>query len=425
MGKTRELEDKCAANEREIDGLRRKLQDRKTELQQAKGKQRRQADAQKANLLSKIKEVNAARDALFSEFVGEKHKTEEIEERTREYERQVGSEEPTRRASDPESIWRAPTDDDHQALDHEALADIGTASHSRCPAPVPPETLQELEKLEEEAKSVGWESLHEREKQKQQQAQEAVERIHSEIAEMKASQQSASSEAEKVKDDLLQKQLVADKSKRDLETELEETQEKTEALQQKQDALERDAKALQHSLGNAMYGVGKKDREIQLKEVELREVRYSIHVIQDEMEEVNHQLQAQCDRVQRVESSLRLSRDLGSKVQTMRDMLKESHSALSQLCSLVERERSQREQCSQGLRQQQLRTELLLQLLHHFKNRTQDLAPQALLSQAAELLQSPKALSREPETFSAFESQSPYEPRSSTVPPPAYSRGRY
>merc|ERR1712032_1060792 len=88
----------------------------------------------------------------------------------------------------------------------------------------------------------------------------------------------------------------------------------------------------------------------------------------------------QCNRVQRIEGSLRCSRDLGEKVQTMREMVKESHSALSQLCGLLERERARREQCTQGLKQQRVRTELLLQLLHHFKGRTQDLAPQALLS---------------------------------------------
>merc|ERR1712039_372180 len=101
--------------------------------------------------------------------------------------------------------------------------------------------------------------------------------------------------------------------------------------------------------------------------------------IQDEMDEVNRQLKEQCDRVQRVEGSVRLSRDLGEKILAMREMVKESHAGMGQLCSLLEQERERKEQCTQGLRQQKVRTELLLQLLHHFKSRTQDLAPQALL----------------------------------------------
>merc|ERR1712151_1038549 len=65
----------------------------------------------------------------------------------------------------------------------------------------------------------------------------------------------------------------------------------------------------------------------------------------------------------------------------MREMLRESHTVLGQLCALLEQERSKREQCAQGVKQQRVRTELLMQLLQHFKNRTQDLAPQALLGQ--------------------------------------------
>merc|ERR1719487_1540936 len=181
--------------------------------------------------------------------------------------------------------------------------------------------------------------------------------------------------------------MVVDRLNEEKSAELQETERKTQELHKSQEDLEREAKSLQRQLSQAEYNVGKKDREQQLKEAELNEVRQSIITIQEEMDEVNRQLQAQCGRVQRVESSLRLSRDLGSKVQTMREMLRESHTALGQLCSLVEQERAQRGECSQGLKQQQMRTELLLQLLSHFKSRTQDLAPHVLLSQATELAQ--------------------------------------
>lgn len=154
----------------------------------------------------------------------------------------------------------------------------------------------------------------------------------------------------------------------------------TEVLQDSYRGLEDKARSLQHELSKVTYMVGQRDHELKVKDSELQEVRQSLSCIQDEMDEVNRQLREQCCRVQRVEGSLRLSRDLGEKVRSMRDMLKESHEALAQLCRLLEQERAQREHCAQGLKQQRVRTELLLQLLHHFKSRTQDLAPQALLS---------------------------------------------
>lgn len=157
-----------------------------------------------------------------------------------------------------------------------------------------------------------------------------------------------------------------------------------EAMREAHLSLEGQARALHRQLSRAAYDVGQRDRELQMKDQELQEVRSSISVIQEEMDEVNRQLRTQCERVQQVEGSLQLSRDLGSKVIAMREMLQESHGALGQLCSLVERERAQREHAANGLKQQRMRTELLLQLLRHFKCRTQDLAPQVLLGQATE-----------------------------------------
>jgi hypothetical protein len=255
---------------------------------------------------------------------------------------------------------------------------------------IPPEpaVAPEPDELEAEAESgVAWRVLHDREEQRACLAREELHRITAEVNELKASTDEELRAAAEERQELLERRMAVDKLNEEKTAEIKETTQQSKDLEKKQDELERDAKNLQRQLSQAMYDVGKKDREQQLKETELNEVRRSIHTIQEEMDEVNRELQAQCGRVQRVESSLRLSRDLGSKVQTMREMLRESHEALGQLCGLVEQERAQRSDCSQGLRQQQMRTELLLQLLSHFKNRTQDLAPQVLLSQAAEFMQ--------------------------------------
>lgn len=244
------------------------------------------------------------------------------------------------------------------------------------------------DRLQEEADSgVAWRELHDREEQRAFKARAELLRCHTEMSELQAATAGELAEVAEVRQELLERQQAEDRVNEEKLADLRETERKSEKFVQAQDALERESKDLQRQLSEAMYDVGKKDREQQLKEAELHEVRQSIHSIQDEMDEVNRQLQAQCGRVQRVEGSLRLSRDLGSKVQSMREMLMESHAALGQLCGLVEHERLQRGECSQGLRQQQMRTELLLQLLSHFKSRTQDLAPQVLLSQATEFAQ--------------------------------------
>jgi len=145
-----------------------------------------------------------------------------------------------------------------------------------------------------------------------------------------------------------------------------------------QRSLDGQAKVLQNELSNVAYSIGQRDHELKVKDSELQEVRENLSGIQDEMDEVNSQLKVQCQRVQRVERELSLSSDLGEKVKNMRLMLQESHSGIAQLCALVNQERQKRDQYTQGLKQQRLRTELLLQLLHHFKNRTQELAPQSL-----------------------------------------------
>lgn len=145
-----------------------------------------------------------------------------------------------------------------------------------------------------------------------------------------------------------------------------------------QRSLDGQAKVLQNELSKVAYSIGQRDHELKVKDSELQEVRENLSGIQDEMDEVNSQLKVQCQRVQRVERELSLSSDLGEKVKNMRLMLQESHSGIAQLCALVNQERQKRDQYTQGLKQQRLRTELLLQLLHHFKNCTQELAPQSL-----------------------------------------------
>lgn len=354
-----ELEAQRSKLQNESDLLKLQLQRTEEQLQQAK--QKSDLDAQQERDRRKLQSDLSQVDDLH------KKKMAELQENFRIQMEQL------QRAS-PKSSERPP---DWTVSDSEA-----------CPLVPSPATPPAPDRLQEEAdRGVAWRDLHDREEQRAVAAKAELQRYQTEMNELQATTARELADVAEARQELLRRQQAADKVNEDKLAELRATEIKSQKFQQDQDALEREAKELQRQLSEAMYDVGKKDREQQLKEAELSEVRQSITSIQDEMDQVNRQLQAQCGRVQRVESSLRLSRDLGSKVHSMRDMVMESHTALGQLCGLVEHEKTQRSECSQGLKQQQMRTELLLQLLSHFKSRTQDLAPQVLLNQATELSQ--------------------------------------
>jgi len=210
-------------------------------------------------------------------------------------------------------------------------------------------------------------------------AQEELFRARAEVHILMQERDSESEAVSVTKEACLAERRAAERRGEMLRAEVRTRESETEVLEDAHRGLEDKARSLQRELSKVTYTVGQRDHELKVKDSELHEVRQSLACMQGEMDEVNRQLKDQCGRVQRVEGSLRISRDLGEKVRTARTMLKESHGGLAQLCGLLEQERSKREQCAQGLKQQRIRTELLLQLLHHFKSRTQDLSPQALL----------------------------------------------
>lgn len=372
MGKAalKELESQCNTLQNESDRLTGQLRRKEDELSKEKARKAegsKKDDELRQGLLAQLQQMD----------MDHAKKMTELQEG---FQRQASAVRSSRASFKDESQdWGAPDDEGGRGNPDTAL---------QVALEPEPDALQA-----EAEKGASWRELHDREEQRALLAKAELQSFRTEMDELKKATDGEMQAASKAREELLEKQQAVDTLNEEKNVEIKETERQSEALQQTQDALEIEAKALQRQLSQAMYDVGKKDREQQLKEAELHEVRQSIHAIQDEMDEVNRQLQAQCGRVQKVESSLRLSRDLGSKVQSMREMLKESHGALSQLCGLVEHERTERGECSLGLRQQQMRTELLLQLLSHFKSRTQDLAPQVLLNQANEMMQGQAGMS--------------------------------
>lgn len=178
----------------------------------------------------------------------------------------------------------------------------------------------------------------------------------------------------------------------------------TEALSDSSRAMEARNRSLQLELSEVSFTIGQRHYELTIKDSELNAVRQNVNCVEGELDELNKQLLEQCMCVERVEGSLRCSRDLGEKVRALRAMLNESHSTLGQLCGALEQECLRREQCTQDLKQQRARTELLMHLLQRFKSRTQYLAPRALLNshEAVGVALTRNELSHVDETLSAI-----------------------
>eukprot|EP00929_Paragymnodinium_shiwhaense_P060824 TRINITY_DN30365_c0_g1_i1.p1 TRINITY_DN30365_c0_g1~~TRINITY_DN30365_c0_g1_i1.p1 ORF type:complete len:494 (-),score=152.32 TRINITY_DN30365_c0_g1_i1:105-1586(-) len=205
---------------------------------------------------------------------------------------------------------------------------------------------------------------------------------HSEARALTRRRDSERAAAQLLQDERLAEQRAVQRQDEETMVQVRTRLSEVEALRDAERGLESEARSLQHELSRVCYAVGQRDHELDSKGSELQEVRSTLAAFQEGIGEVNSELEEQCERVRRAETTLRHSEDLTERLRSTREMLRESHSALGSLCGLLEQERAKKEQYEQGLRQQRVRTELLLQLLQHFKNRTQELAPQAVLGQS-------------------------------------------
>eukprot|EP00747_Dinoflagellata_sp_TGD_P156769 gnl/TRDRNA2_/TRDRNA2_177686_c3_seq1.p1 gnl/TRDRNA2_/TRDRNA2_177686_c3~~gnl/TRDRNA2_/TRDRNA2_177686_c3_seq1.p1 ORF type:complete len:403 (+),score=114.73 gnl/TRDRNA2_/TRDRNA2_177686_c3_seq1:67-1209(+) len=272
---------------------------------------------------------------------------------------------------------------EHQGALRNHHEDVAADAEAREALAQQVESFSEHCAILQEAHRVNLEEVEERSRE----ARAELLAIQSEYCDASRDRDAEFKELSRQREELLSTKRASLKHDQERVAEMKKRLVEAEALAVGQKDREDEAKALQQELNRTSYAVGQRDRELQLKNSELQEVRQSLVAIQDQMDDVNKQLHEQCSRVQRIEGSMQHSQDRQEKVQAMRGMLQESHGALAQIRRLLEHEREQRQQCGKSLKQQKVRTEMLLQLLHHFKNRTQDIAPSALLGPAAELLQ--------------------------------------
>lgn len=353
----------------QLDRLDQRLEQRRAVLQaQERRLLERDAELQRATnqLLEAVEGGQSAeaeahatearlRAQLLEELAAQQAAHEEEARRLREECSEVGLASPEPRSPSPTGFWRAASPDRAWApapRPGRALSPVGSPGGSARAAEA---AATELQALEAEFQSL----CRERDAELQAAAEFAQ----------------GAAEAETERDAARQRQ---DLQLMELRTHVTEA----EALQNARQGLEGEARTLSTVLGSVSSSVAQRNHEIRIKDLELGEVHRSLFSIQDEMDEVNRQLQEQCGRVARVEGTLHASRDLHQKLQAMRGMLRESHAALAQLCGVLEAERGQRDECAHGLKQQKVRTELLLQLLHHLKGSMPEAQPGARLDVA-------------------------------------------
>ena len=126
--------------------------------------------------------------------------------------------------------------------------------------------------------------------------------------------------------------------------------------------------------------------------------------LQGLFDEVNHQLQHECGRIERLQGAVTQCAKQAKELESLQNMLEESHVMLAQLRETLDKERAERVRVAGLLEHEQQRTQLLLDVLKHFKEKLQGLTPQVLLGR--------------------LDSKgNPFDKVPATIPPGAFSAG--
>ncbi|CAE8615507.1 unnamed protein product [Polarella glacialis] len=123
-----------------------------------------------------------------------------------------------------------------------------------------------------------------------------------------------------------------------------------------------------------------KDAALQRRDAELAEVNSQLADLQGLFDEVNNQLQSECGRIERLQGAVSVCSRQSKELESLQGMVEESHRMLAQLREALEQERAERLRVAGLLEHEQQRTQLLLDVLKHFKEKLQGLTPQMLLS---------------------------------------------
>eukprot|EP00930_Biecheleria_cincta_P031851 TRINITY_DN22099_c0_g1_i1.p1 TRINITY_DN22099_c0_g1~~TRINITY_DN22099_c0_g1_i1.p1 ORF type:complete len:520 (-),score=155.39 TRINITY_DN22099_c0_g1_i1:154-1713(-) len=179
-----------------------------------------------------------------------------------------------------------------------------------------------------------------------------------------------------------------------LEQRLAEANRDHERAEQRHADLQQHLKAqmreLQSELHSRAEDLRERDTSLARRNAELAEVNGQLADLQSLFDEVNGQLQTECSRIGRLQGAVELCAKQTKELESLQNMLEESHRMLAQLRDRLDTERSERIRVSGLLEHEQQRTQLLLDVLKHFKEKLQGLTPQMLLSRLG--VTDPKAL---------------------------------
>merc|ERR1712232_626111 len=138
------------------------------------------------------------------------------------------------------------------------------------------------------------------------------------------------------------------------------------------------------SLENELHGrkeeLQQRGLSVQQRERELLEMHTELADLQPLFDEVNNKLQSECGRVDKLQDAVQFCAKQSKELESLQAMLEDSHQMLGQVRDALEHERSERVRTAGRLEHEQQRTQLLLDVLKHFKEKLQGLTPQVLLS---------------------------------------------
>jgi len=169
-----------------------------------------------------------------------------------------------------------------------------------------------------------------------------------------------------------------------LEDRLTEKRSEHARAEQRFDDLERHLKDQMKELRGELHlrsnELRARDKHLQERDKELGQVNGQLADLQNLFDDVNQQLQTECGRIEQLQETVALCAKQGKELEALQGMLEESHRVLTQMRDALESERIERSKAAELLEHEQQRTQLLLDVLKHFKEKLQGLTPQMLLS---------------------------------------------
>jgi len=156
-----------------------------------------------------------------------------------------------------------------------------------------------------------------------------------------------------------------------------------------------------------------RDAVVLRRDQELAEVNGQLSDLQGLFDEVNGQLQRECGRIERLQGAVTQCARQAKELESLQNMLEESHRMLAQLRETLDKERAERLRVAGLLEHEQQRTQLLLDVLKHFKEKLQGLTPQMLLGRLG--VSDPKVLFSSPWLQQQFEETGKVQPAKGPV----------